>query len=150
MVAPADPHPLVARLMRRLGLAASQGLDAAGLAALLASVSALLADVDRERCLLQRSQDTASQEMATLNQALQASQAGLASLLSLSSDWVWEQNRHGRFSQLSEALAQRTGTSTTWRLKSPPSMAGPATSASAASRCLMARPSRAGVVWAAT
>ena len=109
MAAAADPHPLVVRQLRRLGLAAGQGVDAAGLDALLARFSAVFADVDRERQMLQRSQDINSQEMAALNQALQASQARLSSLLSLSSDWVWEQNPRGRFSHVSDALALRTG-----------------------------------------
>jgi len=109
VASPADLHPLVVRQLRRLGLAAGQGADAAGFDTLLARLSAVLADVDRERYLLQRSQDIASEEMAALNQALRASQARLASLLSLSSDWVWEQNLRGRFTHLSDALAQRTG-----------------------------------------
>ena len=99
---------LLARQLRKLGLVPGQDVEAAAFDALLAGVATAYADADRERDVLERSQAIAVQEMAALNQALQASQARLASLLSLSSDWVWVQNRHGRFIHRAGALAEHT------------------------------------------
>ena len=104
---PSPTHPLLARQLRKLGLQADTPPDAAGFAALLARVSAVYADVDQERYVLERSQEIASREMVALNQALRSSQARLASLLSLSSDWVWEQDLEGRFTHVSDDMARR-------------------------------------------
>jgi PAS domain S-box-containing protein len=93
--------------MRKLGLRTDTAPDAASFAALLARVGAVYADVDQERYVLERSQDIASREMVALNQALRASQARVASLLSLSSDWVWEQDLEGRFTSVSGDIAER-------------------------------------------
>jgi PAS domain S-box-containing protein len=114
---PDKPHPLLLRQLLKLGIGAGASPDAlpdalpdaATFAALLTRISAVYDDVDQERYLLERSQAISSQEMATLNQALKASQAHLASLLSLSTDWVWEQDGHGRFRHVSETLLERTG-----------------------------------------
>ncbi len=102
-------HPLLARQLRKLGLQPDAAPDAAAFAALLARVSAVYADVDQERYVLERSQDIASREMVALNEALRSSQARLASLLSLSSDWVWEQDLQGRFTHVSDDIAERCG-----------------------------------------
>ena len=102
-------HPLLERQLRKLGLKPGQAADAKTLDALLARVLQVYADVDQERDLLHRSQELASGAMATLNEALHASRALLASLLSLSSDWVWEQDEDGRFVTVSDDLLLRTG-----------------------------------------
>ena len=106
---PARLHPLLQRQLRRLGLDAGAAPDAGAFDQLLARVSQAYADTDQDRYLLERTQAVASLEMAELNSALQASQARLSSLLDLSSDWVWEQNPKGRFTFVSESMAQRSG-----------------------------------------
>lgn len=99
-------HPLLWRQLRRLGLHAEvPPADAAAWARVLERVSRADAEAEQDRCLLERSQDIASGEMAELYAALQAerdrletrvrertealelSQGRLASLVSLSSDW---------------------------------------------------------------
>jgi PAS domain S-box-containing protein len=100
---------LLARQLRKLGLDPATVPDAAGSAALLARVSAAYAESDSERYLLDRSQSLAAEELRALNDALAASQARLASLLSLSSDWVWEQDAEGRFTHVSADVMQRCG-----------------------------------------
>ena len=85
------------------------------------------AEADQDRYLLERSQESPRQEMAELYAALQAerdrlearvrertdalqlSQARLASLVSLSSDWIWEQDEELRFTYFSDGLKQATG-----------------------------------------
>jgi diguanylate cyclase (GGDEF)-like protein len=96
-------HPLLQRQLRRLGV------DAAGAppapeawAELLQRVSRAYIDADADRYQLERSQALASQEMAELHQQLQASQARLANLVALSSDWVWETDAEDRFSYISD------------------------------------------------
>ena len=106
---PAELPALLARQLHRLGLSQTTAPDLDSFNALLKRVGEVYADVDQERYLLERSQQIASAEMATLNKALMASQARLASLLSLSTDWVWEKNAKGRFTYVSDELTQRTG-----------------------------------------
>ncbi len=100
-------HPLLLRQLRRLGV------DPAGpppapeaWAQLLQRVGRAYADADADRYQLERSQALASQEMAELHQQLQASQARLANLVALSSDWVWETDADGRFIDISDGLAR--------------------------------------------
>lgn len=94
-------HPLLARQLRRLDLQAGAVPDAAGWSALLARVGRAYAEAEQDRYLLERSQALASDEMGELHAELRASQSRLASLLSLSSDWVWEQDVEGRFTWVS-------------------------------------------------
>ena len=105
----ADLHPIIARQLRRLGITPDQAPDAATFGRLLERVSQAYTEFDRERYLLDRSQSIASSEMTALNTALKASEASLSSLLSLSSDWIWEQDTQGRFTFVSEDLELRTG-----------------------------------------
>lgn len=102
-------HSLLARQLRKVGIDPDRAPDAAALSALLDRVGKTYADFEQEHYLLERSQDIASREMGTLNEALRTSQARLASLLSLSSDWVWEMDPAGRFSFVSDGLTHRTG-----------------------------------------
>jgi diguanylate cyclase (GGDEF)-like protein/PAS domain S-box-containing protein len=121
-------HPLLHRQMRRLGLeAGAQAPTPAAWAQLLDRVSRAYREAEQDRYLLERSQDIASREMSELYDALQAerdllesrvrertdalqlSQGRLSSLVSLSSDWIWEQDADLRFSYLSEGLRQATG-----------------------------------------
>ena len=124
-------HPLLLRQLRRLGLdAATAPADAAAWSRLIERVGRAYTQAEQDRYLLERSQDIASAEMAELYQALQAerdrlesrvrerteelqvSQARLASLVSLSSDWIWEQDEQLQFTYFSEGLQQATSSPT--------------------------------------
>ena len=103
-------HPLLERQVRRL----SRELPALDLEAmpdtmqaLLARVSRAYADFDRERYLLERSQEISSHEMFQLHEQLRSSEARLASLVSLSSDWVWECDLRGRLTFVTAPSEQR-------------------------------------------
>jgi diguanylate cyclase (GGDEF)-like protein len=117
-VATAGWHPTLQRQLKRLGLDAARpdvsrdvspgaapdrapGSWPAVLPALLERVSRAYTEADQDRYLLERSQEVASREMGELHAQLAASQARLASLLSLSSDWVWEQDAGLRFNYVS-------------------------------------------------
>jgi len=102
-------HTLLARQLKKLGLAPDVTPDAATFSKLLMHISRFYGEIDRERYLLERSQTMASNEMEALNQDLRASQSHLASLLSLSTDWVWEQDPEGRFTFISDEWQRRTG-----------------------------------------
>jgi len=104
-------HPTLASQLRTLGLSPGQAPDATAFVMLLAQVSRVYAEVDRERDRIDRSQAIATQETAALDSAVRESQAHLASLLSLSADWVWEQDGDGVFTYVSDDLEQRTGLS---------------------------------------
>jgi PAS domain S-box-containing protein len=104
-----DLHPALAAQLLALGLAPGQLPDHAAYQALLACIGQSYKDHDERRESLDRSQHDSSAETAALNVALQASQSRLASLLSLSSDWAWEQDVDGRFTYVSEDLEVRTG-----------------------------------------
>jgi diguanylate cyclase (GGDEF)-like protein len=99
-------HPLLLRQLRKLGIAAD-GAPPSGdaLQQLLVRVSRAYEDADQDRYLMERSQAVSSREMAELNAELRTSQARLSSLLSLSSDWVWEQDAALRFRYVSEHCA---------------------------------------------
>ncbi len=123
-----DAAPLHALLLRQLKRAA---IDPAACGpqwrTLLGRVSNAYRDTEQERYLLTRSQELASAEMTALydalqherdvlesrvlerTAALQASQGRLASLLSLSADWVWEQDAALKFSFVSDGLRSATG-----------------------------------------
>jgi diguanylate cyclase (GGDEF)-like protein/PAS domain S-box-containing protein len=120
-------HPLLARQLRRLGLDDADAPDAAGWRAVLERVSQAYSAGDQDRYLLERSQELASGEMADLYAALQAerdlletrvrertealrlSEGRLANLVSLSADWIWEQDANLRFTYFSDGLRIATG-----------------------------------------
>jgi len=121
-------HPLLLRQLRRLALHADVPPDeATAWTRLLERVSRAYTEADQDRYLLERSQQIASTEMAELyaelqaerdrlesrvrerTDALQLSQGRLASLVSLSSDWIWEQDEELRFTYFSDGLKQATG-----------------------------------------
>ncbi len=121
-------HPLLLRQLRRLALdAAVPPPDAATWARLLERIGRAYTEAEQDRYLLERSQEIASAEMAELYAALQAerdrlesrvrertdalrlSQGRLSSLVSLSSDWIWEQDEDLRFTYFSDGLQQATG-----------------------------------------
>ena len=122
-----DPiHPLLDRQLRRLGLDAGSAPSPAW-AELLARVGRAYAEHDQERRLLEHSQEVASQEMAGLygelradrdsleqhvrerTEALRRSEGRLGSLLSLSADWIWEQDHTLRFTYVSEGIVGAAG-----------------------------------------
>ena len=116
-------HPLLRRQLRRLGLDPQAVPDLQGWKAFVDRVSRAYGEADQDRYLMERSQSLASEEMATLNQALRherdllesriaertealrKSEDRLASLVSLSYDWVWEKDERGYLSYLSEGAA---------------------------------------------
>ena len=117
---PAGWHALLSRQLRRLDLGTESPPDLAGWQAFIDRVSRAYEEADEDRYLMERSQALASDEMAVLNEALRQerdlletrvaertealrlSEGRLASLVSLSSDWVWEQDVKGRLTYLSE------------------------------------------------
>jgi diguanylate cyclase (GGDEF)-like protein/PAS domain S-box-containing protein len=122
-------HALLKRQLQRLGLdPEGPPPDAAAWQELLERVGRAYADHDQERYLLERSQDLASQEMAQLyatvradrdhldarvrerTEALRLSEGRLQSLLSLSADWIWEQDEELRFTYVSDGIVGATGT----------------------------------------
>lgn len=123
-----DLHALLRRQLKRLGIDPAAGPPSAeAWNGLLARVSRAYEETDQERYLLERSQELASQETAQLyaalrldrdtlearvaerTQALEVSESRLGSLLSLSADWVWEQDAELRFTYLSEGLRHTSG-----------------------------------------
>ena len=121
-------HPLLTRQLKRLGIADPLAAPlAAAWGELLQRVSRAYQEHDQERYLLERSQDLASQEMASLyvtvradrdlldsrvrerTDALRLSEARLSSLLSLSADWIWEQDAELRFTYLSDGIVAAAG-----------------------------------------
>jgi len=113
-------HDLLHRQMRLLGLDPHACPDEAGWRALSAQVSRSYREAEQAQLLMERSQARTSEDMAELNetlrrerdlletrvaertQALRLSEGRYASLVSLSSDWVWEQDTNGRLTYLSE------------------------------------------------
>ena len=97
-----DLHPLLLRQLRRVGLDADASAAMhAQLPALLERIGHTYTAADQARYLLERSQEVASREMTQLHNDLKASQSRLASLVSLSSDWIWEQDTEQRFCYVS-------------------------------------------------
>ena len=126
-------HPLLKRQLKRLGLEVESGApDAERWRELVQRVSRAYEEHDQERYLLERSQDLASQEMAALyatvradrdlldsrvrerTEALALSEGRLSSLLSLSADWIWEQDAELRFSYFSDGIEAATGIAPGW------------------------------------
>jgi diguanylate cyclase (GGDEF)-like protein/PAS domain S-box-containing protein len=123
-------HPLLQRQLRRVGLDPAL-VDDDAWAGLLRRVSRAYDEHDQERYLLERSQDLASQEMSALyatvradrdlldsrvrerTAALRLSEARLTSLLSLSADWIWEQDEQLRFTYFSDGITAAAGISPT-------------------------------------
>lgn len=125
-------HPLLSRQLKRLGLEAqSVAGENAAWTELLARVSSAYHEHDQDRYLLERSQDLSSQEMTQLylmlreerdqlearvrerTAALEVSEGRLKNLLSLSTDWVWEQDAELRFTYLSDGFERITGVAAT-------------------------------------
>ena len=121
-------HPLLKHQLTRLGLAAEAlPSDVSGWRQLLECISRAYVHHDQQRHLGERSPDLASDESAQLyaglraerdqldarvrerTEALQRSEARMQSLLSLSADWVWEQDAQMRFTYVSESIEQATG-----------------------------------------
>ena len=114
-----DLHALLQRQLRRLGVDPAGAAPAPeAWAQLLQRVSRAYTDADADRYQLERSQALASQEMAELHQQLQASQARLANLVALSSDWVWETDADDCFTYISDGV-RRAGVDPTALLGQP-------------------------------
>jgi len=121
-------HHLLQRQLKRVGLDASAAVPTpSAWRELLQRVSRAYEDHTQEVYLLERSQALASRETEALNHslrlerdlleqrvsertaALRLSEARLGSLLSLSADWVWEQDAEMRFTFLSEGVRAAAG-----------------------------------------
>ena len=121
-------HPLLKRQLKRVGIDPdADDTRAPAWRLLLERVSRAYEEHDQEAYLLERSQDLASQEMATLyatvradrdllesrvnerTEALRLSEGRLESLLSLSADWIWEQDAELRFTYVSDSFEGATG-----------------------------------------
>ncbi len=118
-------HPLLQRQMRRLSL--DPAAAPAGWGELLQRVTRAYREHDEANQLMAHSQQLASDEMLLLTASLQAerdslearvaertgalrvSEARLTSLLSLSADWIWEQDAELRFTYFSQGLREATG-----------------------------------------
>jgi len=74
-----------------------------------ADLTALRKELEDLRGALQVERARLDAERAVHAQSLNASQARLASLLSLSADWVWEQDEAGRLTYVSDGAAVATG-----------------------------------------
>ena len=123
----ASPHPLLARQLRRAALSADAVPTLDAWRALLERVSCAYREAEQDRALLERSQEQASGATADLYAALQAerdrlesrvrertealrlSENRLANLVSLSADWIWEQDADLRFTYFSAGLHNATG-----------------------------------------
>ena len=121
-------HATLRRQLRRLRLD-SEGATALDprWAELLQRVSRAYEEHDQERYLLERSGDLASAEMEELHAtvradrdllerrvhertaALQVSEGRLESLLSLTADWIWEQDADLRFTYISDGVIAAAG-----------------------------------------
>ena len=120
-------HSLLKRQLKRLGIDPAVMPSAASWGDLLQRVSRAYDEHDQERYHLERSQNLASEEMAALyatvradrdeldhrvrerTEALRLSETRLSSLLSLSADWIWEQDAQLRFTYFSEGMEAATG-----------------------------------------
>jgi diguanylate cyclase (GGDEF)-like protein/PAS domain S-box-containing protein len=121
-------HALLKRQLRRVGVDLDADSPEHGAwRELLQRVSRAYEEHDQERYLLERSQDLASEEMAALyatvrddrdllesrvherTRALRLSEGRLASLLSLSADWIWEQDAELRFTYISDGIGVAAG-----------------------------------------
>ncbi|HEY4081597.1 MAG TPA: EAL domain-containing protein [Burkholderiaceae bacterium] len=121
-------HALLLRQLKRVGIDPdAEDTRTAVWRALLERVSRAYEEHEQEAYLLERSQDLASQEMAELyatvradrdllesrvqerTEALRISESRLASLLSLSADWIWEQDAELRFTYISDAIEAAAG-----------------------------------------
>ena len=123
-----DLHPLLQRQLRRIGIDASAApLEASSWRELLERVSRAYEEHDSEAYLLDRSQHLASEEMTALHaslraehelletrvrertEALRLSEGRLASLLTLSADWIWEQDADLKFTYISDSVETAAG-----------------------------------------
>ena len=120
-------HPFLLRQLKKLGIEQDDVPCTPLWHDLLERVSRAYHEADQDRYLMERSQDLASNEMMALYQALLAernqleqrvkqrtqdlarSEARLSSLLSLSSDWFWEQDKELRFTHISDGLSKASG-----------------------------------------
>jgi len=102
-------HPLLLRQLRKLGLGPDgHNFGPEQWVPLMERISLAYERSDQERYVIQHSNAVATEEMNQLHAELRASQARLANLVALSSDWVWEQDEQLRFTYVS-ADASATG-----------------------------------------
>lgn len=106
----ASLNALLTRQLKRLGLDPAGPPPAAEVwTQLLDRVSRAYTEAEQDRYLLERSQEVSSSEMNELNRELRIAQGRLKSLVSLSSDWVWEQDADLRFTYFSDQHSENAG-----------------------------------------
>ncbi len=96
-----EPHPLLARQLKRLGLGAD-AVPSPPWRGLLERVSRAYAKADRDQAQLES-------RLHERTEALRLSESRLANLVSLSADWIWEQDADLRFTYFSEGFQTATG-----------------------------------------
>ena len=107
---PGTLNPLLKRQLKRLDLAVDGAPPSAEVwPQLLDKVNRAYTEAEQDRYLLERSQEVSSNEMNELNRELRIAQGRLRSLVSLSSDWVWEQNADLRFTYFSDRHSENAG-----------------------------------------
>jgi len=103
-------NALLKRQLKRLGLdAGGPPPSAETWPQLLDKVSRAYTGAEEDRYLLERSQEVSSNEMNELNRELRNAQGRLKSLVSLSSDWVWEQDADLCFTYFSDRHSENAG-----------------------------------------
>ena len=102
-------HPLLLEQLGRVGLSLDDPSLPAPWRALVAVVQDAYARSDEHRKDLEQSCRASSRELERCSQDLRISQERLGSLLSLSSDWIWEQDADLRYTYISEGFQLATG-----------------------------------------
>lgn len=125
--APPSLHARLRRQLRRASADPTQAPTPEGWTALVRALDRAYRKADAERECMIQARDAACREMVVVyevlrgerdaaehrtqqrTEALRLSEARLTSLLSLSSDWVWEQDAEGRVTYLSEGAGVALG-----------------------------------------
>ena len=102
-------HPLLLEQLRSVGLSPDDAPQPDAWREFVAHVQRAYVQADEDREQLNRSQQVASHETEQRAQALRISEARLGSLLSLSADWIWEQDADLRYTYISEGFQHSTG-----------------------------------------
>ncbi len=107
-------HPILQRQLRRTGLQIDRAPERHSLwGRLLEGISLTYREHQQDLYLLERAQDLSSRELEAQARTLQLNEERLTSLLSLTSDWVWEIDSRGHLSYLSEGVETHLGVSAT-------------------------------------
>ncbi len=108
---PSSPplHHLLLEQLRCVGLSPDDASQPAAWREFVARVQRTYEKADRDREQVERAQQLSWRDIEQRAQALRVSEARLGSLLSLSADWVWEQDAALRYTYISEGFQHSTG-----------------------------------------